>query len=308
MTHWFFIALVGPVLWALVNHIDKYMLHKYFRSSGVYTLMIFSCISSVLVMPVAFFVNKNIFLVDIYNILFLFLLGLLSAVAFFYYLKAVELEEISIVIPLFQLLPVFSYFLAYFILGESLSIPQVLSAFIIMLGAFMLSLEIDIDHSIIFKKRALALVALSSICFAFNDVLFKKIALQESFWASVFWQYAGLFVFGIFVIIFSKKGRKSFYEIIHHKDYKIFSLNILSEILYMTGNLASAFATLLAPVVLVLIVGSYQPLFVFIGAVIMTMLLPKIVTERVSKGHVIHRILCIIIIAIGSYFLYTSSY
>lgn len=307
MSNWFFVALLGPMLWAIVNHIDKYMLHKHFHKNGVHTLMIFSCLSSFIVLPILLFFKQDVFSVGMSNVLFLVLLGFISAIAFFFYLKAVELEEISIVIPLFQLLPIFTYFLAFFILGESLAFPQIISALVIMFGAIILSIEIDIDHSFTFKKRALCLVAASSIFFALNDVLFKKIALTETFWTSVFWQYTGLFLFGIFLLLFSKKAQASFTQIKEKLDFKVLSFNILSEILYMIGNLASAFATLLAPVVLVLIVGSYQPIFVFIIAIIMTFMLPKIVTERISRGHIIHRTISIIIILVGSYFLYSSS-
>lgn len=304
---WFFIALVGPFLWALVNHIDKYMLHKYFYDDGVYTLMIFSCLSSVLALPVMFYFNSDIFGISLFVIFSLIGLGLLSAIAFFYYLKAVELEDLSVVIPLFQLLPIFTYFLSYFILGESLTLIQLISAAIIMLGAISLSLEVDIDHSFIFKKRVLILVAISTLCFALNDVLFKKIALDASFWTSAFWQYVGLFLYGVLFILFSKTAKARFKAIVRKVDYKVLSVNITSEVLYMIGNLSSAFATLLAPVTLVLVVGGYQPLFVFLGAILMTILMPKIVTERISRGHLIHRTIAIIVIFFGSYLLYTSS-
>ena len=88
---------------------------------------------------------------------------------------------------------------------------------------------------------------------------------------------------------------------------KIFSLNVVGEILYIIGNLANNFATLLAPVAVVLVVSSYQPLFVFIIGIVLTIFLPHISMEKISTKHLLHKIISILIIVIGSYFLYNSS-
>lgn len=308
MSNWFFIALLGPILWAIVNHIDKYMLFRYFKKHGVESLMVFSCLSAFLVLPFIFyFFGFNILNVPLVPILILLFCGFSSAVGFYFYLRAMDMEEVSIVVPLFQLIPVFSYFLAYFILGESLNNMQILSSVVIMIGAVILSIEIDIDHSFILKKKALFLVAVSSFSFALYDTLFKKVAIEESFWVSIFWQYLGIFIVGLVLVLFFKNYRQSFKNMLFPFKLKFFSINVISEILYILGNIATNYATLLVPVFLVLIVGSYQSVFTFLIAVLMTVLLPKIITERISRGHIIHRTISIVIILLGSYLLYISS-
>lgn len=308
MQNWFWIALLGPLLWSFVNHLDKYILFKYFKTRGVESLMVFSCLSGAFVLPISLFFSGNlIFDLSIFYIFILIFCGILSAIGFYFYLRAMDLEEVSVIIPLFQLLPVFSYFLGYFILGETLNLKQILFALIILFGAFILSLEIDIDRSFILKKKALLFVAFSCFSFALYDVLFKKIALTNSFWISAFWQYAGLFFVGLSLVFFNKIYRKSLIDIFYPFKIKFFLINLLSEFLYILGNLFTNYATLLAPVVLVLVVGSYQPLFTFIIALFMTVFLPKIVTERISKGHILHRVISIAIILVGSYLFYTSS-
>ena len=309
MTHWFFIALVGPVLWALVNHIDKYMLMKHLSSRGTHSLMIFSCLSAVFVLPVAlWFRAEQIFNLDLISIIILLFCGFLSSAGFYFYLKAIDMEEVSIVIPLFQLLPVFSYFLAFFILGESLSLHQILASLLILLGAVVLSIEMDIDRSFNIKKKALLFVSVSSFSFALYDTLFKKVSGIDSFWTSSFWLYLGIFVSGLYLILRFENYRISLKEMIFPFKINFFSINLFSELLYILGNLATNYATLFAPVVLVLIVGSLQPVFAFLIAILMTLIIPKIITERISRGHVIHRLISILIILLGSYFLYISSY
>ena len=81
---------------------------------------------------------------------------------------------------------------------------------------------------------------------------------------------------------------------------KIISLNIGSESLTIIGNVATNFALIIAPVALVLTVSGIQPLFVFIIGVLLTVFLPKIYTERISKKHLVQKIISIFIIIIGS--------
>ena len=150
-------------------------------------------------------------------------------------------------------------------------------------------------------------MAISSFLFALSGVLFKKLALVDSFWISVFWQYTGLTIFGIFVFIFYKKFRHDFKNMFTGLSFNLLSLNILSEILYMIGALANNFALLIAPVSLVFIVNSYQPMFVFIVGVSITMFIPRLVKENISRKHFLHKLSSIIIILIGSYLLYSSS-
>lgn len=308
MSDWFFIALIAPILWSIVNHIDKHLLSRYFGGRGVGAVMLFSSLFSVFVLPIIiFFFHSQIFNLSFFDLMSLLFVGLLSASAFYFYLRAMDIEEASIVVPLLQLVPIFGYFLSFLILGENLSMQQVMYSLLIIAGIAILSVEIDIENNFLFKKRVVYLVAASSFLFALHDVLFKKIAVQDTFWVSAFWQYAGLTLFGIFTFFLSKNFREEFIKMIKGHNLNILSLNVVSETLYIMGNLANNFATLLAPVAIVLVVSSYQPLFVFIGGVFLTIFLPKIITEKISRKHLIHKLISIIIIIIGSYLLYFSS-
>ncbi len=308
MLNWFLIALIAPILWSIVNHIDKHLLSRYFEGKGVGAIMLFSSLFSAVILPIiAFFYHSQIFNLPFYDLALLLLVGLISAGAFYFYLRAMDIEEASIVVPLFQLIPIFGYFLSFLIIGESLSIQQIMYSLLIIAGIAILSVEIDLESNFIFRKKVLYFVASSSFLFALHDVLFKKVAVQDTFWVSAFWQYAGLTIFGIFLFFISQHFRQEFLRMIKGHNLNILSLNIVSESLYILGNLANNFATLLAPVAIVLVVSSYQPLFVFIGGVFLTIFLPKIITEKISHKHLVHKSISILIIIIGSYLLYSSS-
>lgn len=309
MSNWFLLALVAPILWSIVNHIDKYMLSKYLKNKGVGALLIFSALSSVIILPfIAYFFRSEIFNISNIDFLILLFIGFLSAGAFYFYLAGMEMEETTIVVPLFQLIPVFGYFLGYIILGESLNTPQILASLLIMSGIVILALEIDEENKLKLKTRVLVLIAISSFLFALHDTLFKKVAIVESFWVSVFWQYFSLTIFGLLILVSIKKFRKEFFTMFSNNiGWKILSVNFTSEILYILGNLTNSFATLLAPIAIVLVVGNYQPLFVFGFGVLLTVFFPQFVSEKISRKHFFHKLISIIIIIIGSYLLYSTS-
>lgn len=308
MFNWFFIALIAPILWSVVNHIDKYMLSRYLKERGVGALLIFSALASFIILPfVLFLYYEQIFSVNNRDLVTLFLVGFLSVGAFYFYLKGMEEEEASVVIPLFQLVPVFGYFLGYLILGEMLSMAQIFSSLLIIFGIVILAVEIDIDNNVTLKGKVLLFVALSSLLFALHDTLFKKVAITESYITSVFWQYLSLTVSGLLILAFVKRYREDFLVMLENSGRRLLSLNVLSEIIYIIGNLINNFAVLLAPVALVLVVSSYQPVFVFIIGIALTVFFPNISMEKISTKHLAHKIISILIIIIGSYFLYSSS-
>lgn len=308
MSNWFLIALVAPVLWSVVNHIDKYMLSKYMKDRGVGALLIFSALSSVLILPfVGYFFRTEIFDISGIDLIILLFVGFLSAGAFYFYLKAMEIEEASVVVPLFQFDPIFGYILGYLILRESLNIYQILASILILLGIILLSVEIDAENKFKLKRNVLCLVAVSSFLFALNGVVFKRLALVDSFWTSIFWQYVGITIAGVVVLIYHKKFRENFVTMITNHRLNIISLNVSSEILYIAGAVANNFALLIAPIAIVFVVNSYQPLFVFASGVLLTIMFPTFVSEKISSKHFIHKLISIVIITIGSYLLYSTS-
>jgi uncharacterized membrane protein len=309
MQYWFWLSLIAPLLWSAVNHIDKYILSKHQDSRGVGAILIFSSLSSIIILPfIAFFYHSEIFHLPFWSFLTLLFVGFLGAMAFYFYLKAMETEEASIVIPLFQFDPIFGYVLGYFLIGESLNMTQILFSLLILLGILVLSIEIDIENKFTLKKKALSMVMISSFLFALSGVLFKKLALVDSFWVSVFWQYAGLTLFGLFVLVFFKKFRGDFVAMVTAPNLKVLSLISFGELLYILGGLANNFALLIAPVALVFVINSYQALFVFIGAVFLTIFFPSFASEKISMKHFFHKLISIVIILIGTYFLYSTSY
>jgi uncharacterized membrane protein len=302
--NWLFASLLAPLFWSVSNHIDKFLLDKHFKGIGKEALILYSTLFGIVVFPVAYLFDHNIFSIGFISIIILIIGGCLGSLAIYFYLFALEEEETSIVVPFMQITPIFGFILGFFLLKEVLSFGQIIGSIIVVLGAFILSLEISELEKIKFKKRIAWLMVLSSFAFALYEILFKFVAIEGGFWVATFWEYVGLFAFGLFIFLSSRKHRTDFLFLIKRHNWKLFSTNITSESITIIGNMFANFALLLAPAALVMTVAGYQPIFVLLGSIILTVMFPKIVKENISFKHLLHKTLAILVVFLGTFVMY----
>lgn len=303
---WFFIALIAPILWSLVNFADKFLLSEESENSSVGSLMIFSTFAGVIVVMFAPFFTTELFAISAINALILIVVGFLAALAIMLYLYALDAGETSVVVPFFQLIPVFAYFFAYVILGETLTTHQVIGAIVVVIGAAILSIEFHEEGGLRVRGKIALLMLGSSIIFALYETIFKVVAVDEGFIVSTFWEHVGLLLFGTILFVFFKKFRGDFLSLFRQKRkrVRILGINVGSEILTLAGNVFTNYALLLAPVALVLVVSSYQPVFVLIIGVLLTLFFPKIASEKLTAKHLLHKVFSLAVILIGTYMLF----
>lgn len=304
---WFFIALIGPFLYALTNHIDKILLEKYFKEGGVGTLILFSALLSALALPFLFLIDHTVFAVSTTHILALAVVGILNVLVLWFYLAALRDEEASVAVVFYQLVPVFGYGLGYFILGETLSAIQLSAMAIIIFGAAIVSFEVDSDNNFTLRTKTISLMLAAAFFWALESVIFKAVALEESLWRSLFWEHLMLAIIGILIFMFVGAYRTHFLAAVRNNSRRIFSLNVLNEGLYMLGNISFSFSYMLAPVALVLLAEAYQPLFVLAIGIILTVFFPKVAVERIQAKHLWQKVFAIFITGIGTYLLFSTS-
>lgn len=303
---WFLIAIIGPLCYALTNHIDKLLLERYFKKGGAGTLILFSSILSILALPVLYFVDPTVLDLHIVHILILFSVGLMNIAVLWFYLLALRDDEASVVIVFYQLVPVIGYFLSFFILGELLTKMQLIAMATIILGASIISFEIDTDNNFKLRTKTAVYMLAASFFWALESVVFKFVAIESNIWRALFWEHFALVIVGVLIFIFIKSYRHSFISAIRLNSTGIISLNILNEGLYMTGNAVMGYAVLLAPVAAVLLMNSFQPLFVLAIGILLTLCIPKIVSEKIYLKHLWQKGAAILITGIGTYLLLTQ--
>lgn len=300
---WFLLALVAPLLYAFTNFIDKLLLEKYFKIGGVGVLILFSALLSVLAIPIILLADPTVLSVDPFNIAILCLVGLLDIAILWFYLIALEGDEPSIIIVFYQLVPVLALVFGYIFLGEILEPRQLLAMATIILGTTFVSFEIDEDNKLKLRMKTILFMTLAAIAWALESVLFKVVALEEDVWRSLFWEHLMLVFVGLFLFTFISSYRRDFIQAIKSNSVAIFSLNILNEGLYMTGNIVVAFAVMLAPVALILLGNSFQNIFVLIIGITLTLVAPQLYSEKIERNHVIQKLLAITVTGIGTYLL-----
>ena len=301
--NWIFIALLAPLLFAISSFIDKVLISKYFRGeSGA--LIIYGCLVGLPLALLIFIFNPAVIHITLATAIFVMINGSLLAIYLFPYLKALNQEDASAISPLFQIIPLFTYILSFFILGERLTSIQLIAGAIIILGAMGLSSNFHKGKFHV-KKETVFLMLLATLIIAVNSVMFKVFAIELDFWTTTFWQYFGFVIFGI-LLLFIKRHRKAFVFTFKKNKISILGLNMLNEVVNLAGLLILSYATLLAPIALVGIVNEVYPIIVLILGAIATLVIPKWIKEDLSKETIIRKIIFILIISVGAYILQST--
>lgn len=297
---WFLYALIPPLLYAITNHIDKALLSHYFDEDGVGTLVIFSALLSIVIVPVAYFAGgEAIFSLGKESIIALLLLSIPAVVLIWSYLMALSKDDSTNVIIFYQLVPVISLILGYFILGETISNREMWAMLIIIIGTSIASFEINAS-GLSFKKRTVFFMFLACFCWAIEAVVFKKYAIKEDdVWTPLFWENLGIIFIGVVLFALLKTERKKLIQKFKAHSASILALNISNEVIYLTGNMVTAFALMMAPVALIMLTETFQTIFVFLIGVFLTFFFPKVYQEKLEKKVVIMKISAIIITTAG---------
>jgi len=77
--------------------------------------------------------------------------------------------------------------------------------------------------------------------------------------------------------------RRDFLGLLKQQKVTVVGLIALSETLLSVSAAITLYATLLAPVALVLLVNSFQPLFVFALGIALTLLFPRVAKESLGR-------------------------
>lgn len=294
---WLLLALLGPISWAASTHADKYLVDRYFKNSDTAVLMVFTALIGLLMLPAALFIEPATLSIPLKSILVMLTSGVLYMSALLFYLKAIQSTEATVVAPLFQLTVIFTFVLGYLILHEMPSLVHTIGAVIIISGVLILS----IDTSFHFRAPKIRIVLLMILCtfiLALSNVIFKFFAVSESFWSTIFWTYLGDALFGIFILLIPKYF-KQFKHLLKTNTKAFLAINGANELVNLGGGLSVSFASLFAPIFLVSAISSTTTLFVFLFGIILTIFLPKLAHEDLSRANLLQKGFAALLVTAG---------
>jgi uncharacterized membrane protein len=290
---WFYFALLSSVLISGVNIIDKILISDYKIPPLVYVLVI----SATSLMPLVTLAFFHITPLPLGILAFTILVGFVRIYYTLPYFKALMVEEVSRVIPLLQLTPVFVLILSSLVLHEALR-PQDYVAFgLLVLGGTLFAIRLTSGIRI---SLAFYLMILSSFLLALYSVALKYLFSVQDFYTIFIWvQIAGFITF--FQFIPFKPFRGSLITTYKITSRQIGVILIAEQAVAYVSVFAYNYAIAHGPITLISSVGATQPLFVLLFATILSYRFPRVLREELTRMDIALKVLGLIVIFAGTY-------
>ena len=288
-----FLAIFASFLWALTNHIDKFLVTGIDESwNSIKTLLVFSTlVAGIVFLPVWLIISKFNVSINNISLIAVFWASIIYCLANYFYFKSLEKHDTTIVVVMLQLIPVFTYILALVFFKENLTIQQIIWSVVIVLSAVLISFDFEERNN---KKGRLVLILMSfsSLFYAIYFFLFDVGIRYNSYNSCFFWFQIGLLILWV-ILMCIKSYRLTFLKAIKNNGKKYFSLNVTNETINIIANSLLNFANVTIPIALANVLNGFQGSFVFILGVIGVKFLPKYFKENMNKKVVIQKIGCI---------------
>lgn len=274
-----FLAIIPPLLWASVNHIDKYAVERFMKGRDPGALIIFTGIAAVVMMAVLA-LSGYVGVLPFAVALPMVAAGTMLVFSYLPYLYALERDEASNVAPLFQLITPTSYILALVFLHEQLLPAQLFSGVLIFSGALILSFDFS---RLRIRMRSFMLMLLASVMIASNVVMFKAFALQTSFWATVFYDLVGAAFAGALMFLCIGSFRRTFTAVVREYRWRVIRVNMLAETVNIFARIMMGFVTLAVPIAVAQFVNGFQPLFILLLGILLSIHAPHLGKEKIDR-------------------------
>lgn len=194
--------------------------------------------------------------------------------------------------------PVFIFFLTWLFFGPQIMDSKLIFAFfVLLLGSIIISFQGDLKLTLGYLKFTIV----SSLMFSLDYIFSKYVFFDLPFIQGFIWMRIFIFLF-VFVLLLSSKNRKAIFEKKTVLDKKTSSIFLGTQMAGGTANILQSFAIFLAPVAFLPIINSLRGLqyvFLFLMTLALSLLLPKILKEDMSKAIIAQKIFSIILIALG---------
>ena len=296
MQNWIYFVLIAQGIWSITSLIDKVVISKgYIKSPFVY-IVLNGLMNIFLIFLLPFVGFEPLKLADLLIVL---LSGIMFSASVTIYYKAVQYDEISRVVMLYQIIPVFVLILSFLFLGEVLTKNHFIG-FLFLLGAGVIVSYKKVENS--FKlSKAFYYMLISAFMSAIAFVAAKHIFSVTNFWSAFLWlRLSGLTAL---FVLFAPSIRNQFIETFKNMKNKIKALLGFKMIIDFSAFIFSGYAILNGTASLVsALSSSAAPLFVIIAVLFTSIYLPKLIKEELNKKAILTKILAIILILVGIVF------
>lgn len=288
---WLIFTLAAVVLWAAGNISDKFVIDKFVKEPLIPVTIgaVIGALFSILI-----FLFKGYDSMNLYYIILAIISGGFYMIMGYYYFKAVCIEEISRIIPLFYISNLLIAIFAAIFLGEVLSPIKYLAIVMIIVGAILISVKELKEPK--FDKGSFYML-LAAIFTAANMLINKFVLNHAEYWTVYGWNRLGGLLFVLPIVYLY---RKQIFPALKTTRKFAFGLMSLSESVNLIAVVFITIATAIGLVTVVTGLSAIQPLVVFIFTVILSILFPRIIKEDIDGKTLTQKFIAIILIVVGA--------
>ncbi len=287
---WALLSVLASLCWALANVTDKFILSHWVKRPIV-SLLALGMVSLLAAALVG--LTHPIGALTPFQLLMAAVAGTAYITSSLFYFEAVKREEISRVVPLIYLYPLFVAGLAAVFLGEVFTTAKYVGVFLLVLGAVLVS---NRDHLRIKSRKAAGFAVLSALASAVDVVALKYLLAYTDFWTAFF--YGALGGLPLLLPLFALHGHK-LARTLKTRGPKVALALGASETLNELGSLLFILATSTGYATLTSALGTVQPFFTLLLGIGLAKAFPGAIRENLDHGILRKKFLAICLVFAG---------
>jgi drug/metabolite transporter (DMT)-like permease len=226
------------------------------------------------------------------------IVGLMPLLGFWLYSKALMVEEISRITPLFQFIPIFVVLLSVIFLNEILSIQRYFGVAIIIFASLLISYRNSKNGKSL--STALKFMVPFSVVLSIHSILEKFLLNYMDYLSVFFWNILGAFC-GILLLLTFSKPRREFTKAVSTIGKRSFLVAFFGEGVYFLGTICWLIAASMGYVSLVSAFASLQHFFVFIYVLLSSLFVPQHLKEEMTREIIALKISAIALMFVGTW-------
>lgn len=291
MSAWLFYALLAPLLFAVVNILDKFLRDKHL---GTFALSIFAGLAGFWVLTLIPFVEFPASQAVMFVGLSVGALFFLNA---FPYFQALAIEEASRVIPLWALEAPIVLVLAFVFLKERLLINDYVGFVLVVSGAFLVcSRRLS---GVLRPSKAFFLMLLASFLTAGGIVISKWLYSEVSFWAVQVLLGLGAGSAALLTLLVAAKKRKELLKEARMLRKTTVLQLAARQLTVAAGFIVFGLAIMTGSASLSAALVQLSAFYVFIIATFLSRFLPHILEEAIDRKALLTKAVAIAMIIAG---------
>lgn len=224
--------------------------------------------------------------------------GVTFTAALLAFFSALQRGEATRVVPFFgALIPLWTIAFARFFVGEHLTGMVWWGIALLVMGAFLITYEPSANRSI--SAAALGLAVLGAALFAISSTMLKAVFNATEFINGFLWTrtFATLSALALLLLPATRQAvRTEFFG----KGERPPALLIVGQTLGAAGFFLLSLGTKFAPTVTVVnALQGVQYGFLFVFVLVMSVVAPKLIPEKMSRAIILQKIIALVALAIG---------